>query len=73
MAKYVSNSPRLTVKFIDADTETVLFETHDRTWMNIGEAMTDWFNDAIMKTEMKDKKVPENLMVMVIKELHLEK
>jgi hypothetical protein len=72
MAKYLSNSPRLTVKFIDADTEALLFELKDRTWMNIGEVLTDWYVDAVMKTEMKDKKLPENLMILVIKEASLQ-
>jgi hypothetical protein len=72
MEKYTSDNPRLTVKFVDADTETLLFETKDRTWLTVGECLTDWFIDAIMKTEMKNKKLPENLMVLVVKELTLE-
>jgi hypothetical protein len=71
MAKYVSESPRLTVKFINADTEELLFETKDRTWMTIGECLTDYFIDTIMKTEMKNKKMPKNLMILVVKEISL--
>ena len=72
MAKYISESPRLTVKFIDADTENLLFETNDRTWINIGEVLTDYFIDAVMKTEMKNKKMPKNLMILIVKELSFE-
>jgi hypothetical protein len=70
--KYIKETPRLTVKFINADTEAVLFEINDRTWMNIGDVFTDWYCDAVMKTEMKDKKLPKNLMILVVGEYHLE-
>ena len=70
--KYTKETPRLTVKFINADTEEVLFEINDRTWLNIGEILTDYYIDAIMKTEMKDKKKPINHMVLVVGEFKLK-
>lgn len=71
MSKYISETPRLTVKFINSDTEELLFETNDRTWLNIGEALTDYFDDIIMQTEMKNKKMPKKIMILVVKELSL--
>jgi hypothetical protein len=70
--KYTKETPRLTVKFINADTEAVLFEINDRTWLNVGEIFSDYYVDAVMKTEMKDKKKPTNLMVLVVGEYELK-
>jgi hypothetical protein len=70
--KYAKETPRLTVKFINADTEKTLFEINDRTWLNIGEIFSDYYIDAVMKTEMKDKKMPTNLMVLAVGEYKLK-
>jgi hypothetical protein len=70
--KYSKATPRLTVKFIDSNTDTVLFEVRDRTWMNVGELLTDGAIDSIMKNEWKNKKLPTNLMVLVIGEFQLQ-
>jgi hypothetical protein len=70
--KYTKNTPRLTVKFINADTEDVLFEVHDRSWMNVGELLSDFYVDNLMKTELKNKKLPKNLLVLVVSEFKLE-
>jgi hypothetical protein len=70
--KYTKNSPRLTVKFINADTEDVLFEVRDRSWMNVGELLSDFYVDNLMKTELKGKKLPKNLLVLVVSEFNLE-
>ena len=70
--KYTKETPRLLVKFIDSDTDTVLFELKDRTWMNVGEVLTVYAVDSIMKTEYKNKKVPANLMVLVVSEYQLK-
>lgn len=69
--KYSKSTPRLIVKFIDSDNDKVLFEIKDRTWMNVGEVLTDYGVDSIMKTEMKNKYMPKNLMVLVVSEYEL--
>lgn len=66
--KYIKNSPRLTVQFVNSDTEEILFEVKDRSWMNVGDILTDHAVESIMKNEYKDKKMPENLMVLVVSE-----
>jgi hypothetical protein len=70
--RYAKETPRLTVKFIDSDTETVLFEVKDRTWNTVGEILTDYAVDSIMKNEWKNKKMPVNLMVLVVSEYQLK-
>jgi len=70
--RYVKQTPRLVVKFIDGDSDKILFEVNDRTWMNVGEILTDVAIDSIMKNEWKDKKMPKNLMVLVVAEFGLK-
>lgn len=71
--KYAKATPRLTVKFIDADTDKILFEVKDRTWMNVGEILNDGAISSIMTNEWKNKKMPSNLMVLVVGEFELQK
>lgn len=70
--RYSKKTPRLTVKFIDSDTEKTLFEVNDRTWMNIGDILNDGAVDSIMKNEWKNKKMPDNLMILVVGEYSLQ-
>ena len=69
--KYCKASPRLKVKFVDSDTNAVLFEIKDRSWMNVGDVLTDGAITSIMRTEYKADP-PENLMVLVVAEFELE-
>lgn len=69
--RYKKSTPRLTVKFVDSDTNDILFEVKDRTWMNVGEILNDGAIDSIMKTEWKNKELPENLMILVVGEFQL--
>ena len=73
MASYKKDSPRLTVKFIDADTEKTILELKDRTWLTIGELLNDHTVDSIVKNEIKNNEIPENIMVLVVAEFTLQK
>ena len=68
MKKYRKETSRLTVKFIDSDTEELLFEIEDRNWSNVGELLQDYHvNEVTKKTlEKKGVNLPENLMVIVV-------
>lgn len=68
--KYAKRTPRLVVKFVDSDTNKVLFEIKDRTWMNVGEIMNDGAVSSIMNVEFKGEP-PENLMVLAVGEYDL--
>lgn len=68
--KYAKTTPRLVVKFVDTDTNEVLFEIKDRTWMNVGEIMNDGAVSSIMSTEFRGEP-PENLMVLAVGEFDL--
>lgn len=68
MGRYIKDTPRLKVKFIDADTEVTILELKDRTWMNIGELLNDHSVDSIIKSELRDKPIPVNVMVLVVAE-----
>jgi len=69
--KYTKSTPRLTVQFINGNTDEILFETNDRTWMNVGESLSDGNVRSIMKNEWK-KKMPTKLMVLVVAEFELK-
>ena len=69
--KYTKTNPRLDVKFVDSDTNDILFEIKDRTWINIGEILTINAVSSIMNTEFKGDP-PENLMVLVVGEFKLK-
>ncbi len=69
--KYRKQTPRLVVKFVDSDTNAVLFEVKDRSWMNVGDILTDGAISSIMTTEYKGDP-PENLMILVVAEFELQ-
>ena len=69
--RYKKATPRLEVKFVDSDTDKILFEVKDRTWMNVGDILNDGAIDSIMKNEWKNKPMPKNLMVLVVGEFQL--
>jgi len=71
MAKYIKETPRINVKFIDADTEDILFEIRDRNWSNVGELMSAGYADSIIKHELKGKVLPKKVLVLVVSELNL--
>jgi hypothetical protein len=68
--EYVKDTPRITVKFINADTEEVIFEITDRSWMTVGELFTDGIATSLMIQEFKNKKkpMPKNIMILAVGE-----
>ena len=48
MNKYVKENPRISVKFVDSDSEETLFEVNGRNWTNIGELFTDHIVNSII-------------------------
>lgn len=70
--KYTKNTPRLTVKYVNADTEETIFEINDRNWMNVGELLSDYYVNEIVKQNI-DHELPENLLVLVVGEYTLNK
>lgn len=67
MAKYTKENSRITVKFINADTEEMLFEIKDRNWTNIGELFTNNIANSLIQSEMKKmKNPPDEIMVIAV-------
>ena len=66
MAKYTKETSRITVKFIDTETEDVLFEVKDRNWMNVGELFTDHITNSLIEQELKNKLAPDEIMVIAV-------
>lgn len=73
--RYIKQTPRITVKFINADTEEVLFEIKDRSWMNLGEIYPDYTITQLMEQQLAAKnikKAPKNILVLAVGEYSLE-
>lgn len=73
MKKYIKETPRLTVKFLDADTNELIFEIKDRNWMNVGELFTDHHVDVLIKQTIDEENLPDNVIVLVMGEFFLQK
>ena len=71
MAKYIKETPRIDVKFIDARTEETILEVPDRNWMNVGEILTAHYGDSIVQTKLKGKNLPKKILVLIVSELIL--
>lgn len=71
MKKYKKNTPRLSIKFIDAKSNELLFEIDDKTWMNVGEIFADGYVDQLIKQTIKENNLPENIIVLAIGNFNL--
>jgi hypothetical protein len=68
--KYTKNTARLTVKYIDSDTEETIFKVEDRNWMNVGELLSDHYVTEVLRQNVKGD-IPVNLLVIVVGEYTL--
>jgi uncharacterized FlaG/YvyC family protein len=69
--KYKKSTPRITVKFIDANTEDTLFEIPNRNHMDMGELFSDYYASAVIEKEIKDGKYPKKILILAVAELEL--
>jgi hypothetical protein len=72
MAQYISKTPRITVKFIDTNSEEIICELKDKNWMNVGEVLSSHVTNSIVMNELKNRKLPKKIMVIAIGEYDLE-
>jgi hypothetical protein len=66
MARYKKETSRITVKFIDGDTEELLFEIKDRNHTNLGELFTDYVVSSLAEREIKNGVEPDEIMVISV-------
>lgn len=71
MARYKKETPRLSVKFFDADTNEQLFEIKNRTWNDVGEMFTDHNVDLLVKQVISEQNLPQTVIVLVSGEYNL--
>lgn len=69
--KYVKDSPRLKVQYVNTDTDDIIFEVNNRYWMDVGELLTDHYVSEVLKQNVNGD-LPENLMVLVVGEYSLK-
>jgi len=62
---YKKSTPRITVQYYDEDTDELLFEIKDRTWINVGDLFSDHYANEIVKNELGDD-APDNLMILAV-------
>jgi hypothetical protein len=72
--KYTKETPRITVKVYNSDTEELLITMTDRNWTNVGEVFPAHHITSLMVQEVKNKKksLPKKVLVMIAEEYILE-
>lgn len=71
MAKYIKETPRINVKFIDAQTEETILEVPDRNHTNVGDMLTAYYGNTLLQEKLKGKRLPKKVLVLVVSELTL--
>ena len=71
MKRYLKDSQRLTAKFLNADSNELLFEIKNRNIMDIGELFSDGYVNLLIKESIKEEELPENVIVLIIGEYKL--
>lgn len=66
MSRYLKDSQRLTVKFVDSNTNELLFEVNNRNIMDIGEMFSDTYVNQITQDYLSGETLPEDITVLVI-------
>ena len=70
--KYIKESPRITVKVYNDDTDELLLTITDRNWMNVGEVFPQHNVTALIIDEFKRrKKTPPETIYLVIGEKYV--
>ena len=70
MEKYVNiNRNHINLKYIDTDTNEVLFEFNDKSWMDAGQFMSDVYVTQLMNAHFDGGDLPENVYVLATAEL----
>ena len=71
--KYRKKTSRLTVQFVNAANDEILFEIPNRNHTNIGELLTDYYVDEVVKSNCKRLgiKTPPNVLVIVAADFNL--
>lgn len=70
--KYVKETSRIPLKFINGDTEDVIFEIKDRNHINIGDMFPAYAVNSVMEHEYKGKRLPKKILLIAISEYILE-
>lgn len=63
--RYLKTSHRLNVKYINGNTNELLFEVKNRSWMDVGEFFTDEYVNQIIKQTLNTELLPEDVVILV--------
>lgn len=67
--KYKKSTPRITVKFIDAETEETIFEIPNRSHLDMGELFSDYYASSVVEGHFKEGKLPNKILILAVSEL----
>jgi hypothetical protein len=72
--KYIKESPRITVKIYNNNTEELLITLTDRNWTNVGDIFPQYHITSLVLDEFKRRKKtpPTKVLVMIAEEYTLE-
>lgn len=62
---YAKETPRIPIKYIDGETNDLLFEIGNRTWNDVGEMLSDNNVSELIKKQNFDKN-PEVVRVLLV-------
>ena len=68
--KYTKDNHRLNIKFINAETNELLFEVKDKSWMEVGDFFTDHYVDQLIKRTCQNN-LPKSVIVLLNKQYNL--
>lgn len=73
MAKksYRKDNHRLSIKFIDANTNNQLFEIEDKAFTELGDFYSDVHVDRLIKQVIDENNLPDNVLVLTIGDFKL--
>ena len=64
MSKYVKETSRIPVKYIDFSNEEEILEVPDRNQLNIGELFSDGIATQLIQAKLKNKKLPKKIWII---------
>lgn len=68
MEKYKAETPRISVKYVNAETEEILFEINNRSFMDVMDLLSEHSVNSLFEKREK----PEKLMIIVVRDFNLK-
>lgn len=72
MGTYKKESHRIDIKILNADTNELISTIKNKSWMDVGEFLSDHNVDMLVKLVKEEHELPDNIIVLIapIYQLH---